>query len=219
MATTTAIKRKPGEKDLKGLSPNQIAKRNLIIQAAYRIILREGVAGCTARAIAAESEHSTSALHYYFSDVDAIVDLAIARLMDRFFAYIEALIEQARDPVEALWKGTLAFFRSSSERPKDQRNENGGWAPMIWFEYQGESIKRGDTETACQFSERGFKLFERLVEGVGVENPSDVAEALNCAVVGATCRNSLFPRPAEEYVRLMIKTLGLPLPPSQEAKL
>ena len=80
------------------------------MEAAADVLRREGWAGCTARAISDASPLTKSALHYYFDDVDEIVELAFRRVMDEALSRVEAVAEAEADPVDALWGAARARF-------------------------------------------------------------------------------------------------------------
>jgi len=60
-------------------SPKQLARRSLIVDAAVDTLRREGIAGCTVRAIAATTPLTKGTIHYYVSDVREIVNAAYLR--------------------------------------------------------------------------------------------------------------------------------------------
>jgi DNA-binding transcriptional regulator YbjK len=60
-------------------TPNQRDKQRQIIEAARRVLARDGLAGCTARAVARASPLTKSAMHYYFRDIDDVVDQAVVQ--------------------------------------------------------------------------------------------------------------------------------------------
>src|ERR1700761_1358280 len=174
-------------------SPNQLAKRDAIVQATSRLMVREGVRACTSRGISAASELSTSALHYYFRDTDEILDLAFRRIGERFFRRMEEIARNEAKPVDALWGAASEFLLRGSEWQdddgKDGRMRN---APMIWFEFQAESLRRDDLATARELSAKGLTIFQRLIKAVGVTPITPTAQSLYSALLGASIRDSLF---------------------------
>ena len=55
-------------------TPNQRDKQRQIVEAARRVLARDGLAGCTARAVADASPLTKSAINYYFASMDEIID-------------------------------------------------------------------------------------------------------------------------------------------------
>jgi AcrR family transcriptional regulator len=209
---------KPSQRRPADWSPNQVAKRDMIIQAACHIMATEGVRACTARSVSAESGLSTSSIHYYFRDTDEILDLAFRRITDRFFAHIEASAAAAADPVEALWNTVYAYVERGGKSPVTRRTKVSRRAPMLWFEFQAESLRSGNLVTVRELSSRGSTIFAKLVAAVGAANPEGKAEALYCAIVGAVVRDLLFHRPTEEYVAELMRALDLPIPERFQAE-
>lgn len=185
-------------------TPNQAARREELVKAAVEVLRIEGVAACTARAIADASPLTKSALHYYFDDVAAIVDLAFARLMDQFFDRVDKAAADATDPVDALWAAAATYLRLGADRPDGHR------VPMLWFDYHVWAMRRGDVATAARITERTAELFAQLVEATGVSDPGPKADALFSALIGTVVRHSLDHRPAEAVLDQLAVAAGLP---------
>lgn len=206
------INPKPSLLNPDDLSPNQLAKRKAIVQAAGRVMVREGIVATTARSVSAESGMSTSAMHYYFSDTDEILDLAFRAVMERFFVHIESAAARHENPVRALWAAANAYFERSSDSIRATGDHGEQHAPMIWFEFHAQSLRTGNIGTVQELSERGSTFFQNLIERCGIESPQQKAEALYCALLGAAVRDSLSRRPTSEWVASLFSALSLPLP-------
>lgn len=180
------------------------SKRDLIVAAATEVLRHQGVAACTVRTIAETSGLSKSAIHYYFEEVDQIVDLAFIRLMGQFIDRIEQAAAQARDPVEALWAAAAVYLRLGSDQPGGDR------APMLAFDFHVASTRRGDTKPMDSLVARVLALFERLVAEAGGAHPKATADILLSALIGTVIRAPLDHREADEAVKLLATTLGLP---------
>ena len=203
---------KPSLLDPNDLSPNQMAKRKKIIQAAGRVMVRDGIAACTARSVTAESGMSTSAMHYYFSDTDEILDLAFRAVMEGFLDHIENAAAQHENPVRALWAAANAYFERSSDSIRATGGHGEQHAPMIWFEYHAQSLRTGNIDTVKQLSDRGSAFFHRLLDRCEIESPEQKAETLYCSLLGAAVRDSLSRRPTSEWVASLFASLSLPFP-------
>jgi AcrR family transcriptional regulator len=196
-------------------SPNQLAKRDAIIRATAKLMTREGVRSCTSRAISATSEMSTSALHYYFRDTNEILDLAFRHITERFFDRLARAATGETKPVDALWATATAYLQSGSEwHEEDQKSDTrSSQAPMLWFEFQAESLRTGNLATVRELSARGLALFEGLVKAAGVPSPLRAAQVLYSALLGASIRDSLFHRPTYEILAELSAALNLPPSP------
>jgi AcrR family transcriptional regulator len=199
----------PSRRTTDDWSPNQLAKRDAIVQATARLMIREGVRACTSRAISATSEMSTSALHYYFRDTDEILDLAFRRIGERFFRRLEEVARSEPKPVDALWGAAAVYLERGSEWHEDESKAERG-APMLWFEFQAESLRSGDLTTARELSAMGLTIFERLIKAAGIAPVAAAAQTLYSALLGAAIRDSLFHRPNYEVLAELSAMLGLP---------
>ncbi len=206
------INPKPSLLDVNDLSPNQLAKRKKIISAAGRVMVRDGIAACTARSVSAESGMSTSAMHYYFTDIDEILDLAFRGVMESFLDHIERAAEQHDNPVRALWAAANAYFARSSDSIRATGDHGEQHAPMIWFEFHAQSLRTGNIATVQELSDRGSDFFQKLLERCEIDSPQHKAETLYCALLGAAVRDSLSRRPTSEWVASLFAALALPLP-------
>jgi len=66
-------------------------RRQLLCEAAWRVIAREGIDNVTVRKIAGESGYSPGTLAHYFADKDAILRSALERADDNIRLRIEAM--------------------------------------------------------------------------------------------------------------------------------
>ncbi|MGE3249057.1 MAG: TetR/AcrR family transcriptional regulator [Hyphomonadaceae bacterium] len=192
------------------LSPNQLAKRQAIVRAAAQLMSNQGVHACTSRAISQASGFSTSALHYYFRDIDEIFDLAIRSVIDRFLSNMQNAADAEADSIDALWAACTAYFQHGSDW-RDGKKQRAR-APMVWFEYQAESLRKNDLDTVRELSQRGLEFIERLVIAAGLPRPEMTAHALYLALIGAVVRDNLFHR--DVTIVLGELSAALSIPPS-----
>jgi AcrR family transcriptional regulator len=193
-------------------SPNRLAKRQVIIEAASSVIRSQGIAACTARAIADASPLTTSSLHYYFNDVDEIVDLAFLHVMTRFIDGIQRAAEEADSTVDALWVLASSYLERGSAKSQPNSIRGLTRAPMIWFEYQVMVSRRGDMRVAVAVVERLEALFQKYIEATGVSEPYARAQALFSALLGSAVRDVLHHRDVNEVLHEIALVCGLPSP-------
>ncbi|MCP5027480.1 MAG: TetR family transcriptional regulator [Actinomycetia bacterium] len=186
------------------LSANHEVKRQALVDAAIHVLWHEGVEACTARAIADASPLTKSALHYYFDDVDEILDLAFRHLMDEYMSRFQKAAIDAPDPVGAVWAAIDQYLTHGAERP--------GRAPLLWFDYHVHSLRRGETVMAAELTLRSQRFFEELVAATGVENGTQRGRILFSALIGQVVVGSLEPRSSAEDIADLAASLGLPLP-------
>lgn len=213
-----AVNPKPSLMKPKDWSPNQVAKRDRIVQAASRLMVRDGIHACTARTISAECGFSTSSIHYYFRDIDEILDLAIRRVIDRFLGEVQQAAAEYDDPIRALWAATYAYIERTSDSARAADEFGTRHAPMVWFEYQARSLRIGDISTAKELAARGAAYFVELVTHCDVEEAALKADSLYCALLGAGLRDSMARRPTSEWVREILLAHGLPIPEAESLR-
>ena len=204
---------KPGSKLPDEWSPNQIAKRDHIVKSTARLMTRDGVKACTARAVSGASDISTSALHYYFNDLDEINELAFAYIARSFFSALDAIAEESANPTNALWNVACGYLSRGTDVGESVQEHKR--APLLWFEFHAECMRNGKLDLVRKLSKIGADLFEGLLRDLDVDDAPAASEALYCALLGATVRNSLLERPVEDFVEEIFVAQQLPLPPGR----
>ncbi len=76
--------------------------RQAFIEAAERLLQREGYGSLIARRVAEEAGLKKQLLYYYFTSMDQLVDEVFDRFVKNFSDSIESVFEQA-DPLRSLW--------------------------------------------------------------------------------------------------------------------
>ncbi|WP_306999250.1 TetR/AcrR family transcriptional regulator [Amycolatopsis thermophila] len=188
----------PGQRER--LSPNQLAKQEQIVEAARAVLARDGLAGCTARAIADASPLTKSAIHYYFSDTDVLVDRAMAAHVTAFLDDLRAVAARHDDPRERLWAVLEAYLGTFTAQPN---------SAFLWFEYW-IAVGRADHPEAIEAMLRSVtELLTELLAGVGVDDPRARARALLSYLLGAVVQQRVRRRPFAT-LREEIESLCLP---------
>lgn len=174
----------PGRRER--LSPNQLAKQEQIVEAARAVLVRDGLAGCTARAIADASPLTKSAIHYYFSDLDLLIDRAMAVHVTEFLSGLRAIGERHGDPEERFWAVIRAYLDTFAENPN---------AAFVWFEYW-VAVGRTDHVQAVEVMLRSStELLTDLLADLGVDDPRAKARAVQSYLLGAIVQQRVRPRP------------------------
>lgn len=79
--------------------------RDTLLDWVEKMMLEEGYASISYRALAARAEISSSLVQYYFPSLDDIFVAAIRRYNERNLAFLTAVLkERAEDPLRALWE-------------------------------------------------------------------------------------------------------------------
>ncbi|GHF74766.1 AcrR family transcriptional regulator [Amycolatopsis bartoniae] len=188
----------PGRRDR--LSPNQLAKQEQIVDAARKVLVRDGLAGCTARSIADAGPLTKSAIHYYFSDIDLLIDRAVAALVTDFLTELRRVAEKYDEPRERLWAVLETYLDTFAEHPN---------AAFAWFEYW-VAVGRADNVAAAEVTLRSvIELLTDLLGDVGIDDPRARARALQSYLLGAVVQQHVRRRPFA-VLREEIELLCLP---------
>jgi AcrR family transcriptional regulator len=92
---------------------DHVERREQLAEAAWRVILRDGVAGASVRTVAAEAGHSTGSLRHVFSTQSQLLVFALELVVERVVARIDALppLATPRETVEAVAAELLPLDR------------------------------------------------------------------------------------------------------------
>jgi len=158
------------------ISPNQDRKRRQIIEAARVVLARDGLAGCTARAVAEASPLTKSAINYYFDSMDEIVDLAVAAHVEAMLAALREVARQQDDPYQRLHAVLRAYLDTFADQPH---------AAFLWFEYWIAAARRGATGPAGAMLAAVRDLLTDLARAAGASEPAALGRQLQFLYDGA----------------------------------
>jgi AcrR family transcriptional regulator len=189
------------------LSPNQRAKRDLIVSAAVEVLLRDGIHACTVRSIASAAGISKSALHYYFADVDEVVDQAMHRATQGWVAWLRASSSgggRSRDAVGVLWRAVECCLEPFAHGDRSLL--------PLWLEYFALRGRQGRLEPLRRVHEVLVDYVSELLEAAGVRRYRERARAVTAYLFGASMQESIGPLAAEEIRAHVSALCGLPSP-------
>jgi AcrR family transcriptional regulator len=187
------------------LSPNQLAKRQQLVTAALTVLRRDGINGCTSRAIARESGVNNGLIHYYFDTVDAIVDAAMWQLVDEIVSRIRAASERSDDPAEQFWSVVEAHL-DAFESPEGQT--------VLWMDYWVEAVRNGRTEIIGHIDDLVIKALTSALRAADVPEPKTRARAICAYVTGAAIRRRIR-RQTRAQLRAEILTMSGDIAPAR----
>jgi AcrR family transcriptional regulator len=107
-------------------------RRLEVTEAAWRVIVREGLDRASMRAIARELGSSTGVVTHYFRDKDELMLFALERVFERLFQDMEAAAK-GRQGLDRLEQMILAALPTSAEGIP-------GW--QVWIAFLGYAIGR-----------------------------------------------------------------------------
>jgi DNA-binding transcriptional regulator YbjK len=190
------------------LSPNQLAKQAAIVAAAQQVLSTHGVAGCTAREVAAVGPLTKSGIHYYFTDMDALIDRAMAEHVAEFVTGLRAAGEGVSPPAAAFWTTVDWYLTRFREQPGQAR---------LWFEYWAAATANGRSEVVAQRHVQVAAVLVDRLRAARVDAPKRAARAALVYLLGAVVEQSLVDQSSaarrEEATRAHVAALvGLKAP-------
>lgn len=87
-------------------------RRVLLVEAALRVIARDGVSAATTRAIVAEAGMSLASFHYAFESRDVLMRELVRHVVDAEAMSAFAALRPGTDIEESLRAGIMAYFHS-----------------------------------------------------------------------------------------------------------
>jgi AcrR family transcriptional regulator len=163
------------------LSPNQLHKREQLIDAALALLKRDGPRACTTRAIAEESGLGGGLLHYYFESIDEVVDAAAEKMGDEIVTAILAAGEGGKDPVRRFWSIVEAYLQAF-ERPSGRI--------VQWMDYWVSAMRSGRAERVAQIDMAVVDALAEALTEAGIPDARNRAHALSAYVLGAVIRRA-----------------------------
>jgi AcrR family transcriptional regulator len=173
------------------LSPNQQAKQEQIIEAAKEVLARDGLAACTARAVADASPLTKSAIHYYFDDMDEIIDGAMARHMSGCLDRVRQAADQHERPVDRFWAATRTYLEIFAEQPK---------AALLWFSYWVDVGQKARLEPIDRMHQMMIGVLRDLLADIPVDDPPARAHAFFSYLLGTLMQQAVRPLPFSELM-------------------
>ena len=154
-------------------------RRRLIVEAALRVIARDGVSAATHRAVAAEAGVALASTTYHFSSKDEIVTEALELAIDRSIAAVErttappdppspaGLVDRLVELVEALCADDQAPLAAQ-------------------YELLIEAGRRpGLRRLAGRWDRAYLGGLRAVVDAAGIREPGEAAEILSDLIEGA----------------------------------
>jgi len=111
------------------MSPEQ--RREAIVDATVRVLLRQGIASTTVRDVAAEMGTSSGLIHHYFSSMDELLAEAFDLVASQDLARSAAAIDAVSAPIRK-----LAVFFANYNRADEQ------WSMQVWLDAWAEAARR-----------------------------------------------------------------------------
>lgn len=128
------------------------ARREAIVDATARVMVRQGIAATTARDVGAEMGTSSGLIHHYFASMDQLLADAFERVASADFARTVAASRSGSDAL-----ARLARFITSYNGVDEQ------WAMQLWLDAWAEAARRPALQ---QTSRRLNEEWQALIAGL-----------------------------------------------------
>lgn len=179
------------------VSPNQAEKQRQIVEAAKLVLARDGLAACTARAVAEASPLTKSAIHYYFGDLDEVIDQAMASHIAAFTDRLRSAAGRHDTPSERFWAAVNEYFAIFQELPNSL---------VLWQEYWIDSVRRKRLAVTEGLFQDITAFYAELLAALNVDEPLMRARGLLSYLVGAVTQQAVGHHSADE-VRAQVAAL------------
>ncbi|OBJ98034.1 TetR family transcriptional regulator [Mycobacterium sp. 1245852.3] len=162
--------------------------RDVLLDCVEKLMLEQGYASVTYRALAAKAGVTPSLVQYYFPTLDEIFVAAIRRYSERNLAYLtETLARRSDDPLRAVWEysweeatgALMTEFMALGNHRKSIRNEIAAVTESVRKVQLDALVAKfgknarpvGDLSLpALQLLMSGMPKFLNLEEGIGVKS-------------------------------------------------
>jgi AcrR family transcriptional regulator len=147
------------------------------LDAAERLLVREGAAGISTRRLAQEAGQNHGLVHYYFGSVDELMLQALERFTDRVLERQRAMYE-ADQPFIRKWRSAVGYIEKDLEA---------GY-PKVWAELEALAWDRPELRDRLRtVSDRWRSLLHdavaKAMEEYGLDEGAFSAEALAALVM------------------------------------
>lgn len=180
-------------------SPNQLEKRQQIVDAAKVVLLRDGLSACTSRAVAREGGLTKGLIHYYFDTVEEIVDTTMDDLLAGQMERLRAAGDPEMDPAERFWAVVSEYVKTFAEEPG---------LTLLWFDYTIQEMRAGHQARVRRVQDDLIALLSEVLSEAGAPEPEARARTLFSYVVGVLVRQEVDPGTSFEMLRPEIATMA-----------
>ncbi|MFC5824364.1 TetR/AcrR family transcriptional regulator [Nonomuraea insulae] len=183
-------------------------RRQEVMAAARRVIVRDGIEAATSRAIAKEAGYSNGVLAHYFGDKDEILLSALRESHERIRARLTAKVETRRG-LAALRELLLDNLPLDAERAQETRLEVSFWSRSLASERLAE-VQRAEA-AELRAAVRDLLGQARAAGELSTDDDlDDLTEHLLALVDGLSVHLLLYPGrlTRADAERIMLRTMG-----------
>jgi AcrR family transcriptional regulator len=156
---------------------NHKERREEIVEAAWRVIEREGLAGADLREIAREAGYTTGVITHYFRDKRELMTSAFGLLVDR------STSRMARASAEA---GLMEAMAQVLPLDEERRRETTVWLALVSASLTDPQLAEGLRLRYRQAREAMLPMLRTSLEEVPREDHEDTGDELLAMIDGIT---------------------------------
>lgn len=194
-------------------------RRRSILEAALRIIVREGIRNVRHRAVAKEADVPLSATTYYFKDISDLI-------ADTFTLFAEQAMEQVIEPFRQQAFGLLEQFDSAKLVDPAERNRLlDSLSDMTTFFLYQESRERRDhliaeqafmqeavlderlRDLALVYTNKLVEVLESACRKLGTAEPAQDAQLMWASIMNLEHRLLLDPQFSMQDLRMLVRRM------------
>jgi AcrR family transcriptional regulator len=160
-------------------APRPIRETNVtaFLDAAERLLVREGAAGISTRQLAAEAGQNHGLVHYYFGSVDELLLQTLERFTGRVLERQRAMYGTDAPFIEK-WRTAMGFI---------EEDLASGY-PKVWAELEALALDRPDMRDRLNAVNDSWRsllrdALQQAIEEYGLEDSGFSAEALAALVM------------------------------------
>jgi AcrR family transcriptional regulator len=128
------------------------------------------------REVAAAGPLTKSAIHYYFADMDVLIDRAMAAHVANFETALRDAAAASPDPPAGFWNIIDAYIATFRDRPHVTR---------LWLEYWADASRKGRANMIAELNGRITALLTGHLRAADVPRPADTAHGVFHILAGA----------------------------------
>lgn len=167
--------------------------RDKLLEAAGALLARDGLAGVSARSIAAHAEVNQALVFYHFGTVSELLEAAVRRSVDLAVAtYRDRLVDVSS-------VGELLALGRELHRAERERGNVAQMAQVMAGAQRDEALARAGSYAMEQWSHEVEAVLRRLLPGTpleGVLDPRGFARAVTAGFIGLELYDGVDPRGA-----------------------
>ena len=156
---------------------NHEERREEIVEAAWRIIERKGLAGADLREIAGEGGYTTGVITHYFRDKRELMTSVFGLVVDRSMARMAKALAEA---------GLMEALAQVLPLDEERRREATVWLALVSASLTDAQLAEGLRLRYRQAREAMLPVFRTSLEEVSGEDPEEIGDELLAMVDGIT---------------------------------